>query len=229
MHGLRRTAGCRCRSVGATAEAGSDAAADQRTQEFKLYSIRIMASPPEIADSGFRSPTRGWRSWYESDKQPPSNRSGCARAASSAPNKIGDGGQPAVVAVLVDAQTLLCLGDGSSCNFDLLPARVQVVISAPDFKANCHRSLLASSPMTFSSGALPGEFRPFCATLEDVELHFDPAQPVVAATARHERWVVHFPSGEGVHPRAERRLGDGYALLLGRFFGLQCASGPADS
>ena len=40
--------------------------------------------------------------------------------------QVGNGGQPAVVSVLVDAQTVLCLGDGSPRNLYFLPCGVQV-------------------------------------------------------------------------------------------------------
>ena len=47
--------------------------------------------------------------------------------------QIGNSDESAIVAVLVNTQTVLCLRDNSSRNFDFLPSRVQVVISAADF------------------------------------------------------------------------------------------------
>src|SRR5581483_9140298 len=47
------------------------------TRRERMELLRVMASPQEIEGSRFRWPTPGWRSWYESDKQLPSSRSGC--------------------------------------------------------------------------------------------------------------------------------------------------------
>jgi len=73
-HGFWRR-GRRLSLTSATAKPGQKHCRGIKRERMK--SLRVMVSPQEIEGSDSRSPTPGWRSWYESGRQLPNNRSGC--------------------------------------------------------------------------------------------------------------------------------------------------------
>ena len=118
--------------------------------------------------------------------------------------KVGNGNKATLIAILVDAQTLLCLRNRRACYTHLLAVGVHVVVGLAYLQSHRVTGRLLQCRYLFGDGMLSRKSGLFRATLKEVDLQLDPPKPVVAATTGQQRRIVHLPPSKGIQARTER-------------------------
>src|SRR3974390_966682 len=127
--------------------------------------------------------------------------------------KSGYSAEPALVTILVNAQTLISLRDRVARHLHLFLRCIELVICCPNVQSNRVLIPCVTRRCPFLHRLLTGQGCAFSAAFKQVELQFGSSHPVVRARPSHSVGVL-LPRAEGIQPRPKRCLRHPDALLL---------------